>query len=146
MSADLTLFAGDRNQRYRQAHRDELNAKSRAYRVARRGQVIEACTVCGQDLDLAGNGRPRLTCSDACRIRLFRERHGEDQRLRSHAHRAVARAIASGALLRQPCAVCGDSRRPEGHHHRGYSPDAVLDVVFLCSRHHKAAHREAAAA
>lgn len=116
MSADLTLFDGDH------------------------------CPVCAGPIERASTGRPATYCSAACRLRAYRDLNREEQRRHGQAHRAVARAIRSGVLSRRPCAVCGDTRRVEAHHHRGYGPDAVLDVVFLCSRHHKAAHREAVAA
>ncbi len=116
MSADLTLFDGDR------------------------------CPACGGPIERAATGRPATYCSANCRLQAFRDLHREEQRLHGQAHGAVARAIRDGDLERRPCAVCGESRRVDGHHHRGYGPDAILDVVFLCSRHHKAAHREAGAA
>lgn len=82
-----------------------------------------------------------------------RERANEPHRLkariayakkyrRSHpdkraAHNAVARALASGKLKRTPCAVCG-KKKTEAHH-SDYS--APLAVRWLCSAHHKAAHK-----
>ncbi len=55
------------------------------------------------------------------------------------ARAAVARAIKSGKLKRQPCFICGESAHA---HHPDY--DRELDVTWLCPEHHKAAHRAAA--
>jgi hypothetical protein len=52
------------------------------------------------------------------------------------AHNAVHRAIKSGRLIKKPCVVCGDTNS-QGHH-EDYSKS--LDVVWLCDKHHKAAH------
>lgn len=55
------------------------------------------------------------------------------------ARSALTRAIASGAVTREPCFLCGKTE-VEGHHHNGYGPEHELDVVWLCSPHHKEAH------
>lgn len=56
------------------------------------------------------------------------------------AHQCVRGAVKRGLLVPQPCAECGDEPA-EAHHANGYFN--VLDVVWLCRRHHKAAHRKA---
>lgn len=60
-----------------------------------------------------------------------------DQQARD-ARRAVATAIRTGDLERQPCLVCGQPG--EAHHHLGYEPEHWLDVEWLCRTHHKARH------
>lgn len=54
------------------------------------------------------------------------------------AHNAVARAIASGAIKRRPCEVCG--RRDSVAHHEDYAKPLI--VRWLCYVHHAARHRE----
>jgi hypothetical protein len=54
------------------------------------------------------------------------------------AQRALRSAIKAGLVRQQPCHVCGDPDA-EAHHH-DYSKPA--DVVWLCRKHHKAAHRQ----
>lgn len=54
---------------------------------------------------------------------------------RAKANAAVARALRSGLLRRQPCWVCGGRAVA---HHPDY--DAPLDVVWLCQVHHTEAH------
>ena len=50
----------------------------------------------------------------------------------------VLTAIRSGALVKQPCQVCGESDT-EAHHEDYRKP---LDVWWLCKTHHAARHRE----
>ena len=54
---------------------------------------------------------------------------------RKKAQGRVYTAIKSGRLVRLPCFVCGDNAEA---HHPDYS--RPLDVVWLCSPHHKQAH------
>lgn len=56
---------------------------------------------------------------------------------KKRAHDAVARAIKSGKLLRQPCSVCSRTCDVEGHH-EDYTK--VLEVVWLCPQHHSDVH------
>jgi len=52
------------------------------------------------------------------------------------AHVALASALKRGLVARLPCEVCGDPKT-DGHHPDYSRP---MDVVWLCRRHHKAAH------
>lgn len=54
---------------------------------------------------------------------------------RMSAHAAVKNAVRTGKLQRWPCEVCGE--KAQGHHP---AYDAPLLVVWLCPKHHKAAH------
>jgi hypothetical protein len=56
---------------------------------------------------------------------------------KKRAHDAVARAIKSGKLSRQPCSVCSRTDDVEGHH-EDYTK--VLEVVWLCPQHHNDVH------
>lgn len=61
----------------------------------------------------------------------------EDRR-RSVAHNAVARALKAGNLIPQPCERC--SSEVTVAHHEDY--DKPLDVVWLCQSCHKKRHIE----
>jgi hypothetical protein len=61
----------------------------------------------------------------------------EDRR-RGIAHNAVARAIRSGTLVRQPCSRCNDPKSVA--HHEDY--DKPLEVMWLCQPCHKQRHKE----
>lgn len=54
---------------------------------------------------------------------------------RTKARAMVNRAVRKGQMVSLPCLICGD--KAEAHH-----PDYTmpLDVVWLCSPHHKQAH------
>ena len=67
-------------------------------------------------------------------LRKYRMKHPE----RDGARAAVQRALKSGKLIAWPvCAVPGCCDKPEGHHPDYERP---LEVVWLCTRHHSAAH------
>lgn len=61
----------------------------------------------------------------------------EDKR-RSAAHSAVARAIKKGELVPQPCCRCNAPTSVA--HHEDY--DKQLDVMWLCQPCHKQRHKE----
>lgn len=55
---------------------------------------------------------------------------------RRNAHVVLNNAVRKGAVIRLPCFVCGCEKTEA--HHPDYS--APLDVVWLCSSHHKQTH------
>jgi hypothetical protein len=57
------------------------------------------------------------------------------------ARAAVWRAVRSGKIERADCQVCS-AIKTEAHHHKGYDKTNWLDVVWLCNKHHVAAHLE----
>ena len=57
--------------------------------------------------------------------------------LQVQAQSAVAAAIDSGILVRQPCEVCGAKGQA---HHDSYYPARWLDVRWLCGQHHSEWH------
>ena len=61
----------------------------------------------------------------------------EDKR-RTAAHNAVARAIRNGSLFRLPCIRCGEIKSLA--HHEDY--DKPLGVMWLCQPCHKQRHKE----
>lgn len=61
----------------------------------------------------------------------------KEDRRRSAAHNAVAKAIRAGTLTRLPCVACGNAKSYA--HHDDY--DKKLDVIFLCQPCHKARHK-----
>lgn len=61
-------------------------------------------------------------------------RYDTPEQRRAYDH--VFRAIKRGALIRQPCEVCGQFGRDA--HHDDY--DKPLDVRWFCRSHHMAQH------
>ena len=48
-------------------------------------------------------------------------------------------AVQAGKIKRQPCEVCGSTKRIHGHHD---NYDKPFDVKWLCALHHQARHKE----
>ena len=61
-----------------------------------------------------------------------------DDKRRTTAHNAVARAIKKGDLVRSPCIRCGKEKSVA--HHEDY--DKPLEVMWLCQPCHKQRHKE----
>lgn len=58
-------------------------------------------------------------------------------RLRVQARKAVQGAVLAGILVRPAsCPECGKTCVPHAHHHKGYSREHWLDVVWLCAKCH----------
>ncbi len=55
------------------------------------------------------------------------------------AHQAVNSALKSGKLKKQNCTICGTWEKLESHHEDYSKP---LDIIWFCSEHHKARHKE----
>ncbi len=83
-------------------------------------------------------GTPAWQKSHPEQLRAYRRDWKRRNRPAVLAHKRVARAIASGRLVRPTkCERCPEVCKP-GAHHEDYS--RPLDVEFLCARCHKAAH------
>jgi len=80
-----------------------------------------------------GKNKERVKAS----VEVNRVWRAEDRR-RVRAHSAVARAIRSGDIQREPCVRCGEQKTLA--HHEDY--DLPLDVVWLCQPCHKQRHKE----
>ena len=65
------------------------------------------------------------------------ERWAANHPERRKASFAVSNAVRDGKLFKTPCQVCG-IEKVEGHHPDYSRP---LDVVWLCTPHHKEIHR-----
>lgn len=61
------------------------------------------------------------------------KQEGRYDPLKGPAHIAVYRAVKSGKMTKPDlCEECGKTCIPEGHHHKGYSKEHRLDIVWLC--------------
>ena len=114
--------------------------------------TTKVCTACKRELPLTAFHRRRhyvqttvrAECreSTATRTAAWRAHRGpldDESRRRERVRARTRRALASGRLSREPCAVC---RAPgvEPHHRRYDGDDAHLDVEWLCKEHHELAH------
>ena len=66
------------------------------------------------------------------------EKWRKNNRLKVNVEQMLIRAIKRGEIKRMPCMICG-KEKTHAHH-----PDYVkpLEVIFLCSLHHKEIHRK----
>lgn len=108
------------------------------------------CKKCGVETRERMWGSPRrlrIVCPSCERARQAKYRRASSagkrrwdaqNREKRKAHKAVEVALTKGAMLRQPCARCGNPRAQA--HHDDYS--RPLDVMWLCSLHHGERHRE----
>lgn len=65
----------------------------------------------------------------------YRKKNPEKYR----AHCMVRTALKNKILVKNPCEVCGSKQRINAHHDDYSKP---LEVMWLCSVHHHARHRE----
>lgn len=77
--------------------------------------------------------RNRGSRQDKYYLREYRRKNPE----KFAAHQLVRYAIKNGKLAKKPCEVCGAENRLEAHHEDYTRP---LDVIWLCSEHHKWIH------
>jgi hypothetical protein len=97
------------------------------------GALWPRCKPCARAINRAKNQTPERRAFSRAWVRAERAREPEKMKARD----AVRAALASGALVRLPCEVCG---RADTHgHHVDYA--RPLDVRWLCPLCHKAAHR-----
>lgn len=77
---------------------------------------------------------PERIAATVATVRAWRD---QDKR-RSAAHNAVAKALRQGLLLRAACERCGSEKSVA--HHDDY--DKPLDIMWLCQPCHKQRHKE----
>ena len=76
-------------------------------------------------------------CRGSRKTIIYQREYRRNNSVKTIARQRAERAIKSGEITRKPCEVCGATERVEMHHEDYSNP---LDVVFLCSIHHKRAH------
>jgi hypothetical protein len=121
----------------REWYRRQTPEKKKAMYAARDPEVARR-----SDRKRWGTEKRRASLRDASKTAYIRNH----EQGKVPARRAVAYAVSTGKLRKEPCQECG-TWLVQAHHHNGYEPAHYLDVVWLCVRHHKAAHghlREAA--
>lgn len=119
------LLAGKK--RYHEAHKDEDNARSKAYRAEHKEETREMIL----------NWRKNNS-------ELWKYHHDKSQKkyiannnIVARAHGTVFRAIQRGELVAQACEVCG-GKKTEAHHDDYNKP---LEVRWLCKKCHTEWHK-----
>lgn len=108
-SRDNPEMARIRSRRYKNANREKVRVSNKRYREENRGKLNEI-------------------------QRLWRQ---EDKR-RPSAHKKVAKALASGELVKGSCESCGSEDDVHAHHDDYGKP---LNVTWLCSYCHSQLQR-----
>lgn len=135
----------ERGHAWKAAHREEARRYSAAYAAAHPDRPVNPETGRASSHRYYWRHRDEIAVkrhdpSEMARMRVAQA----DQRLRRPeqiaARNAVNHAIERGELRREPCVVCG-IEPTHAHHHLGYEPENRLDVLWLCTLHHGAAHR-----
>jgi hypothetical protein len=102
--------------------------------------TIKTCQECGQEFK-ARDGRVRFCqgggCLAAHEARKTRQTRATWPAERKRAVHLTTTAIANGTLVRQPCEVCGTTRKIDAHHDDYSKP---LEVRWLCRSHHRQHH------
>src|SRR4051812_26186703 len=80
--------------------------------------------------DRVRNSLPHRVSHITSNTKQWREKNPD----RYAAHNAVAYAVRTGAITKEPCEVCGEIRA-HGHHDDYTKP---LEVRWLCAAHHAA--------
>jgi len=109
---------------YRAANRETVLACKRAYREANKEKISARAAIYRK-----ANREKR---------KAYKVAYYQANPERKKAHKAVTNAIKSGKLVRLPCSECGETKT-EAHH---YAYDMLLDVIWLCSKHHAQLHKE----
>jgi hypothetical protein len=133
----------------RNGHADNRNALGRCRECARACSLRWKAAHPGREAQLHREWLAAHPGATARYLREWRIRNPErsdeqharwrrDNPDRVAAHAAVRRAVSSGRLKAEPCAVCGD-QKTHGHH-GSYAVEDRLKVVWLCPKHHPAAH------
>jgi hypothetical protein len=123
------------------AYRRKAQAK---YRLSAKGKAV-AARYWQSDKGLATMERSRQQNAHKHRER---DRAAYTARVQARPDQARAQqrvnyAVSMGWLIKpEACESCGRAVRLHGHHHRGYAREVELEVIWLCPRCHKAAHRE----
>lgn len=94
-----------------------------------------------EDVRAYDRARGSLPHRRAQSVRVGRE-YRERYPIRARANRKVKYHVRAGNLTRKPCEVCGAVKSHA--HHDDYS--VPLDVMWLCTIHHKARHADLDAA
>lgn len=70
-------------------------------------------------------------------LKRYEKKHPE----RIKARIAVKMSLKTGAIKKQPCAICG-AEKAVAHHYKGYAKENWLIISWLCKEHHRLAHYE----
>ncbi len=111
----------------RNANRRKRYAENREKFLAYLHKYRELHPEVHQDISSRYYGRNRAKVLK--RTREYKKFHKD----RHYAHFLIGAMVYFGLIVKPThCENCGKERRLQGHHHKGYSKEYVLDIVWLC--------------
>lgn len=130
---------------YYEAHKAEIRAKQVAYEQTEEGKAKRRDIMRRYDQSEKGAAkRAKYFASEKGKATLARHdekrKHNPDRILKNMAQHKVAYALKKGRIVREDCAVCG-AVKTTAHHHMGYNEGNLLNVKWLCQKHHSEAHK-----
>lgn len=81
--------------------------------------------------------RNRLSKEKTEYAKRWRRNNIETYRIMHNAHAHVCRHLKKGTIVKQPCKICGSTKRIHAHHDDYSKP---LEVNWLCPLHHSERH------
>lgn len=130
---------------YYEAHKAEIKAKQKAYASTPEAKQKARLRLKKYDASpKAAEKRKRYWESEKGKATIARHdakrKNTPERILKNKAQHAVAYALRSGRIVKEECAVCGNSKT-SAHHHMGYSDANILNVKWLCQKHHSEDHK-----
>jgi hypothetical protein len=98
----------------------------------------QAARLVKNHVSMPGKDNPNYTCGKYVGRYHYVKKDHEKSPEKYTARNRVAEALRKGVLTRLPCAICGCTKSEA--HHKDYSK--VLDVTWLCRKHHSEEHRK----
>ena len=127
------------NRVYNEANKEKISARNKAYYEVNREKVLAQKAThyqANREKMLARKATYYEANKEKVIARAIKYQKANPEKRK--AHDAVRTAVRNGSLVRLPCSECGETNT-EAHH---YAYDMPLDVIWLCSMHHKQLHKE----
>lgn len=122
------------NKRYYAAHKEREKSRQREWYAKNRSRAIQYVS---DKWHSERKFNPDYREAATARVREYNARNRWS--LRICANKAVALAVRCGAIVRQPCEVCGGIPS-DAHHAKGYELAHWFTLQWLCKQHHVQIH------
>ena len=125
---------------YRKNHGDKIKESQAKYRKNHVDKIREGQAKHYKDHTNKCKESRSIYCKEnPSKVRESKVKYNRCNPNKIKSHKKLSTAIRSGKLTRLPCQVCGEPRTDA--HHWSYLEEHVLDVHWLCPKHHREVHR-----
>ena len=114
--------------RWRDKNKESLSEKAKKRYVLDRERIMSV----KKDYSMTDKGK------EAHREESMRYYNKPENRIKRYAQKTLNNAVKFGKIKKLACSVCGNIK--SHGHHKDYS--RPLEVIWLCSQHHKDVHKE----